>query len=118
MARRILLLDDHDGSRAIMVSVLTLHGHSCRVVDTPAQLVDAVSTFQPDLIIYDWNPRSKDRAGLASRLKHAASALERHPQIVVVSVIDEPDRFCEREGVDAYFTKPMRVTDVLLASRC
>jgi DNA-binding response OmpR family regulator len=109
---RVLIFDPHDGSRTVTRLVLTSMGYECTTVGTMLDALGAIDTFEPDVVIYEWNLRSTAGYGVAARMRAAS---RRALRIIVVSALDEPEGFSRREGADAYFTKPARIADVELA---
>lgn len=101
---RVVLFDEHSGSRSITSYLFRTAGHRCFPVAGIDELVSAVETHKPDVVMYEWNTRSSDGIGLARRLRNAS---ERELRVMVVSTLDEPPGFCDREGIDAYATKPV-----------
>lgn len=102
-ARSLLVIDADSISRTVLKHAFALRGHSVRVAATAAEALTAVTSAPPDVIIYDWSFRDDSGIGLAQALRAACpTALV----IVVLSVLDPPDGFCEREQVDDYIVKP------------
>lgn len=106
-ARRVLVLDDHAGSRTITKYVLEGAGHICDAVANARAALASISTFTPDVVLYEWDLRGDAGIGLPARLRERSTRLARALVIIAVSVIDEPDDFRARESVDDYFTKPL-----------
>ena len=106
---KVLVLDDHAPSNAVLCHALTSHGHVCEAVTTVAEALDCVAFFRPDVVLYEWNLRDGSEVGLPRRLRAAATSVV---AVIALSVINEPDGFCSSEGVDAYLTKPFEVSDL------
>jgi CheY-like chemotaxis protein len=104
------VLDEHEGSRAVMLFLLQRLGCSYLAVDTVEAAFEAIATFAPHAVVYEWNLRRGTGRGLARRLRELAG--DRPLAIVAVSSLDEPNDFCDDEQVDAYFTKPFLATDL------
>jgi DNA-binding response OmpR family regulator len=104
---RVLLLEDHEGARFVMRQALAALGYECRAVASAKSLLQAVVTFEPDVIIYEWATRTEQRVGLSQQIREKAGL---HPVVVIVlSAVDEPAGFRASERIDAYLTKPMNV---------
>ena len=58
-------------------------------------------------MLYEWDLRGDAGIGLAARLRALSVPLGRALVVIAVSVLDEPQAFRAREGVDDYFTKPL-----------
>ena len=113
MTRRILVLVDEREARAAIVSALAVHGHSCFVARDAGELVASLALVQPDVVLYEWATRLESRLGLARRVRVAAA-----PRALLVAIVShepEPAGFREREGVDAYFTQPVRLQELARA---
>ncbi len=104
-ARRVLVFDEHEGSRTVTCHVLAAEGHIIEAVSSVRALLAAVERFRPDVVIYEWNLRNDAGIGLAAKLHARAAA--RQLTVIAVSTLNEPDGFRTRESVQAYFTKPL-----------
>lgn len=102
---RLLIIDEHELSRKVVVQTLRLRGHKCSGVATTADAVVAVGTLKPTVVIMDWVFRDGSGVGLARRLREA-SDLGNDLVIVAVSTANEPAEFRTNEPVDEYLTKP------------
>lgn len=110
--RRILLFDPHAPSRTITSLVLSKRGHVCEHADSTASAIAAFDVFRPDVVIYEWDVRGDDALGLARQFRARAETDGRALVVIAVSAADEPVGFCEREELDAYFTKPVFATEL------
>jgi DNA-binding response OmpR family regulator len=110
--RSLLVLDGDRISRTVMKHAYVMRGHDVRVASTASEGIAAVASTQIDVVIYDWSFRDESGVGLAQRLR-AASATPL--AIVALSVLDEPDGFREREGIDDYVVKPALAESVEVA---
>ena len=115
--RRIVLLDDHKGSRFVTRYLLVLLGHDCKAVESTEAALTAIDTFKPDLIIYEWYARCDVRLGLSVRLRARAAAYRAVPAVIILSALDEPAGFREHEAIDAYLTKPIGPSELEAALR-
>ncbi|MEO8553919.1 MAG: hypothetical protein ABI678_28290, partial [Kofleriaceae bacterium] len=106
-SRRILVLEDEREARAALVAALAVHGHSCFVARDADELVASMALVQPDVVLYEWATRLESRLGLARRIR--AAAAPRPLLVAILSHEPEPASFRDDEGVDAYFTQPVRL---------
>lgn len=106
---KILVVDDHAPSIAVLCHALTSRGHACEAVSTATDALNCVDRFQPQVVFYEWNLRGGQVCGLAARLRAASRSVA---FVIVLSTLNEPDEFCENELVDAYLTKPFDVGQV------
>ena len=114
-ARRILLFDPHAQSRTTASWVLTKRGYLCEHADSTASAIAAIDAFRPDVVIYEWDVRGDDALGLAKQMRARAQQYGRELVVIAVSAVDEPAGFCQREDIDAYFTKPVFFGDIVSA---
>jgi two-component system KDP operon response regulator KdpE len=111
-ARDLLVVDGDSISRTVLKHAFGVRGHAVRVAATAAEGLAAAASSIPDVIIYDWSFRDNSGVGLAKNLRAACA---KGIVIVVLSVLDPPDGFCEREDVDDYIVKPAMADAVELA---
>ena len=106
---RLLVVDDHALSRKAILAVLRVRGYECAGVGTAGDAVCGIESFAPHVVILEWAFRDPRQCGLglAEKLRHRSLELARPLSIVVVSHAEQPMAFRVREGVDAYFTKPV-----------
>lgn len=99
-----------------MSSILTMRGHACVAVATIDVALAEARTFQPEVIIYEWQLARRRSRGIANVLRSAITP-GRAVRIFVLSVSEEPEGFREHDAIDAYFTKPidMSMLDRLMA---
>jgi CheY-like chemotaxis protein len=114
---RILLLDDHEGSRYVMRHALMSFGHDCKAVSSTRAALLAVETYGPEVIIYEWYTRTDERIGLSLRFRERTAPGVKALAIIVLSSADEPEGFRDREDIDAYLTKPMKPAELELVLR-
>jgi two-component system phosphate regulon response regulator PhoB len=112
-------MDDHEDVRSMLCAALTHRGHECQNVGTCAEALQALASYVPDVVVFEWALRTESGVGLAQELRERASSLGYALVIIVLSVRDEPSGFVRREQVDAYATKPLTVDDLeaLVATR-
>ena len=106
---KILVVDDHGPSIAVLCHALTSRGHACEAVSSATDALDCVGRFQPQVVFYEWNLRDGRGLGLAARLRAASQSVA---FVIALSTLNEPDEFRNSEHVDAYLTKPFDVGQV------
>lgn len=112
VGRRLLLLDADETSRTLFKHVYAIRGHTVWLAATAAESIEIAATEMIEVVVYDWSFRDDSGVGLAARLRAAS----KWPLVIVaLSVLDEPDGFREREGVDDYLVKPALADVVELA---
>jgi len=102
---RILIVDEYAPSLLVLSNVLRSRGHHCEGTTTAAAALARMRTFQPHVVLYEWN--MPDGLGLAHSLR--ATATTPTPILIALSTIDEPPDFLRTEEIDAYLTKPLRI---------
>lgn len=100
---RILLLDEH---RPVLKLVLVGRGHVCDAVDTAADALRSVASFDPDVVLYEWHLSRATGRGFARAARSIAARQHRRIVIVAISTQEEPEHFRATEDVDDYLTKP------------
>lgn len=106
---RVLLLDEHPGSRRMLRFVLGTSGHHVASVGTPDEAMEVLRDFRPDAVVYDWDTRTGPLLGFGRQVRELVLTVR---AVIVMSTRDEPADFCTEEGVDAYFTKPCAMGDL------
>lgn len=106
---RVLIVDDHALSARAMLLMFRARGYECVAVATPDDAIASIESFRPHVIVLEWAFRDPRHRGLgcAARLRTRSCELGWPVSIVIASCADQPLEFCDREGVDRYFTKPV-----------
>lgn len=110
MARRLLVVDDSSVMRKILCRVLTQAGFEPTGVVEASDDAEALEKYRPeeiDLILSDWHMPNMDGLEFVRQVRARDTADKRVPIVMVTtegsqSKIEE----AEKEGVDAYITKP------------
>jgi DNA-binding response OmpR family regulator len=110
--RRILLVDDESVQRMAMKLALQSMGFVCFGVDTAAQALVAAVAQDIDVVLLEWLLVSGGAEGLTAELRTRCREAGRSVRIAIVSTRDEPEGIRDAEGLDAYFTKPVVITDI------
>ncbi len=87
---KILIVDGFEWVRKLLKAALLEEGHSVSGTGTPQRIMERVSRFKPDLVLFDLHLKGQDRWDLLLSLK------ERAPYLPVVVVT----------GHDGYRTDP------------
>ncbi len=114
-ARRVLIVDDHVESAALIAEVLAAQGHQTRVAHDPQSALRAALDFQPQVAILDIGLPSMSGYELLQSLR-SRSALAECRFIALTGPADRADRRRSREaGFQAHLTKPFDLRAVLTA---
>jgi DNA-binding NarL/FixJ family response regulator len=110
---RVLLADSHLGMLGGVHSLLDELFDTVLMVAEERSLVDAVTTFQPDLVVMDLSLPGVSEANVARRL------IRGHPhlRLIVLSVHDEPTVVAQLlgAGVAGFVLKRAAATDLIPA---
>ena len=106
MAKRVLIVDDNEDNRQILIDLLSANGFQVLEALTGADAVDIAIREAPDLVLMDIQLPGIDGHEATRRIK-AIPALARTPVIAVTSyALAGDDRKAADAGCDAYITKP------------
>ncbi len=111
---RVLIVDDDDDIRDLVVTYLTTQGLQVFEARTETELRAAVSQHTPDVILLDVNLGAEDGFAIARRLRS-----DWHGGLVMVTGRgDTVDRVVGLEiGADDYVTKPFELRELLARIR-
>jgi CheY-like chemotaxis protein len=103
----ILVVEDNPANRLLMTIVLSHAGYDVRTAIDAEQVVEALRSFQPKLILMDIQLPGTDGLELTRQLK--SSPTTRHIPIVAVSAyaMKGDDVKGLGAGCDGYITKPI-----------
>ncbi len=112
MCARILLVEDDDDLRDVLVGALRAEGHDVRAVPDGEAALDALAADSHELVLLDLGlgPRGPDGIGVCRRLR--ASDME--PFVMVLTARgDEADIVLALEaGADDYVRKPVGIAEL------
>jgi signal transduction histidine kinase len=113
--RRILVVDDNEDARYLLVEVLTPLGFEVQVAEDGFRAVERSIEFCPHLILMDW--RMQRMSGLEAARRIIALELEPPPRIIIVSAnaFDEQKQQALAAGVDDFLKKPLQEEELLAA---
>ena len=110
---RVLLADSHLGMLGGVHSLLDALFEAVLMVADERSLMEAVTTFQPDLVVVDLSLPREGEANIAK------CVVEKHPQVpvIVLSVHDEPAVASQlvKAGVAGFVLKRTAATDLVPA---
>ena len=106
MAKRVLIVDDNEDNRQILIDLLCANGFQVLEALTGIDAVDIAVREAPDLVLMDIQLPGIDGHEATRRIK-AIPALARTPVIAVTSyALAGDDRKATDAGCDGYITKP------------
>ena len=107
--QRLLVVDQHDASRLVLMIAFRRRGYTCEGVSNVPDALAALSRLKPEVILLEWSLRDQRDVNLARRLRAGASALALSPRIVVVTHEFAPPDTADLMEIDAYLSKPVPV---------
>jgi len=115
---RILVVDDHEDTAAMLGLLLTLIGHQTQVAHEGLEALATTAAFRPDVVLLDINLPGLTGYEVARRLRELPGG--RELMLVAVTAMDqEPHRLeSRRSGFDAHLVKPVdsHTLEALLAA--
>ena len=111
-ARRILVVDDNDDVRQMMVSALTLAGHDVVEADSGSSALTAALTTPPDIALIDIGLPDIDGYQVANRLRSDAAG--KHIVLIAVTGYGLPadEQRAAESGFIAHLSKPLDLEDL------
>jgi CheY-like chemotaxis protein len=115
---RILVVDDHEDTAAMLGLLLTLIGHHTQVAHDGLEALATGAAFRPDVVLLDLNLPGLSGYEVARKLRELPWG--REVTLVAVTAMDqEPHRLeSRRSGFDAHLVKPVdsHTLEALLAA--
>ena len=106
MTKRVLIVDDNEDNRQILIDLLSANGYEVLEALTGHDAVAIAARETPDLVLMDIQLPGIDGLEATRRIK-AIPSLARTPVIAVTSyALAGDDRKAAEAGCDAYVTKP------------
>jgi len=106
VARRVLIVDDHDGIRASIARLVHAGGHEVAEAASGAEAMTLARVFQPECAIVDISMRGMNGLELARQLK--AQHADGHLHLIALTGYrdDGLREACLAAGFDTYLIKP------------
>lgn len=109
----VLIVDDEPSLVTPLRFLMEQHGHAVCVVTDGAEVVPAVRSHRPDLVLLDINLPSRDGYEVCEALRAEPNA-----DAVRIVMLTVNSREVDRErglalGADAYITKPFGIQEVI-----
>jgi len=114
MGNKILLVDDDPEILSLVQYALESMGHQVQVCDNGREVIDALHTYKPELLLLDVMLPGIDGYSLANQISEDATTKE--IPIIVLSAL-EPSRtmFQKFPQVSTFLTKPFNTDDLMEA---
>ncbi|MGF1651657.1 MAG: response regulator [Hyphomicrobiaceae bacterium] len=111
---KILVVDDDDDIRGLLISFLAEEGFGAKGVPDAANMDASIALDRPDLIVLDLMLPGEDGLSICRRLRSASGI----PVIMLTARSSEVDRIVGLEiGADDYVTKPFSKRELLARIR-
>jgi CheY-like chemotaxis protein len=106
----VLLVEDHDDTRAVLARVFECGGYRATAVASAAEAIEAVRESSFELAVIDWSLPDGDGGWLLRRLREVRAM----PAIACSGYGDDDHvRCCYDAGFDSHMTKPVTVEALL-----
>lgn len=114
---KVLVVDDDDMTRSVLVRVLKIEGHEVAAAASGTEALDMVAAAPPDLIVLDVVMPGIDGIEVCRRLK-ADAATEPIPVLILSGMTDRDSRLRGvSAGANDYLAKPIDREDLVLRVR-
>ncbi|MBV8909773.1 MAG: response regulator [Gammaproteobacteria bacterium] len=116
MGVRLLVVEDLDDTRALVVRLLSDAGAEVRDASTVQEALDIVAQYRPDVLVSDIGMPGTDGYELIRALRSRGYSAERLPAVALTAFARTEDRSDALEaGYQIHLTKPLNA-DVLIAA--
>lgn len=113
MSRRILVVEDDEKSRRLLVDVLGHHGFGVVAVETGEQGLERSRALLPDAVLLDIQLPGISGFEVLWKLRQLAGGATVPILAVTASVMDHDRRKIMEAGFDAYVPKPVNIRELL-----
>lgn len=108
----VLIAEDDDQLSKMYQQILHREGFRTLLVPTAREAVEALETFDPDVICLDWQLMDRDCQPILAMLRQTDPA--RRPQLMFISAQMTPSEFeQQRDIAHAYLQKPFSLRDLV-----
>ncbi len=112
--KKVLIVDDKEVNRAVVVEVLTPLGFNCAVANNGEQGLDVAEQFQPDLILTDLVMPMLDGFEMTRRLRQISTLKNTIVIASSASVLTQDQAKSLEAGCDDFLAKPIEVEKLLM----
>lgn len=113
MNSRILVVEDDEKSRRLLVDVLGHHGFSVVAVETGEQGLERSTHLLPDAVLLDIQLPGISGFEVLWKLRQLSGGATMPILAVTASVMDHDRRKIMEAGFDAYVPKPVNIRELL-----
>ena len=107
--RKILIVDDDAGSRALLAKMLTAAGYICRETDNAVDALKLVHQEPPAVLLLDFKMPGMDGAEAVRRLRADPSPAIAQVPVIMLTGHGESEVTCLQAGADDFVIKPIKI---------
>src|SRR5262249_13584956 len=108
-ARKILIVDDDAGSRALLAKMLTAAGYTCREMDNATDALKLVHQEPPAVLLLDFKMPAMDGAEAVRRLRADPNPSIAQVPVIMLTGYGESEVICLQAGADDFVVKPIKI---------
>ena len=108
-ARQILIVDDDDGSRALLTRMLTAAGYNCQETDNAVDALKLIHQQPPAVLLLDFKMPGMDGAEAVKRLRTDPNRAVAQIPIIMLTGYGESEVKCLEAGADDFVIKPIKI---------
>ena len=108
-SRQILIVDDDDGSRALLVRMLSSAGYDCRDTDNAPEALKLIRKEKPDVLLLDFKMPKMDGAEALKQLRSDPIPEVAQLPVIMLTGHGESEVQCLEAGADDFVIKPVKI---------
>jgi len=108
-ARKILIVDDDAGSRALLAKMLTAAGYTCREMDNATDALKLVHQEPTAVLLLDFKMPGMDGAEAVRRLRADPNPSIAQVPVIMLTGYGESEVTCLQAGADDFVVKPIKI---------
>lgn len=109
---RVLIADDHAGSRLVLAAALQRLGHECIVTEDGDAAWERYQEVEPEVVITDWDMPGLDGTALAAHIRGALTVPYSYVLVLTGAADEQAARATMEAGADDVIAKPLDVADL------
>ena len=107
--RQILIVDDDDGSRALLMRMLSSAGYDCFDTDNAAEALKLIRKQKPDVLLLDFKMPEMDGAAALKQLRSDPNPDIAQLPVIMLTGHGESEVQCLEAGADDFVIKPVKI---------
>ena len=108
-ARKILIVDDDAGSRALLAKMLTAASYTCREMDNATDALKLVHQEPTAVLLLDFKMPGMDGAEAVRRLRADPNPSIAQVPVIMLTGYGESEVICLQAGADDFVVKPIKI---------